>query len=256
MDVSNPNGGVTTPPMAGGGGGVPDISMQDLPLEPTGNMPSVGGDMPQQQALDEMASLGIPNTPQGWTAYGKYKTNQRAQSKEGAEKSAAEESTINAVNLFDQQYQLQKQAIASARQKMSNPLSTGGFNQATGWVTSSPAGSLNSDLEVLQSNAMLDAMMQLKEASKTGATGLGSQTEKEGNRLIQSRGNLSGAQKAEDLKRYLDAYEKNLDISRENIITRLIYALIESAFCISKSCHAATDSRRGCSLQHTRYATP
>lgn len=97
MDISNPNGGMATSPMSQStkrsgtsdfvdqGGG---IFAQDLPAEPTGNgaAPPAGGGMPQQQALDEMASLGIPNTPQGWAAYGKYKDNQRAENDQAMEK--------------------------------------------------------------------------------------------------------------------------------------------------------------------------
>ena len=98
MDVSNPDGGMTAPPMmqpqSGGGARTPDfidqgggISSQDLPPEPTGNgAPPVDGSNPQQQALDEMASMGIPNTPQGWGAYSKYKDYQQAQNNFSLEK--------------------------------------------------------------------------------------------------------------------------------------------------------------------------
>lgn len=100
MDISTPNGGMTTPPIIqqpqGGGSRTPDyidtgdgISMQELPPETGGgNMPPAGGDMPEIQALDEMANLGMPNTPQGWAAYTKYKENQRASNKENREKQA------------------------------------------------------------------------------------------------------------------------------------------------------------------------
>jgi hypothetical protein len=86
MDVSNPDGGMTTP-AAGGGSRTPDISMQDLLPAPTsGVAPPVDGSNPQQQALDEMASLGMPNTPDGWSAYGKYKDNQRNEITQTTEK--------------------------------------------------------------------------------------------------------------------------------------------------------------------------
>lgn len=127
------------------------------------------------------------------------------------EKQTKQQAFQSSYDNFKTQYNLQKERIAAAREKIRGGGSTGLVNQLTSFIDSSPAGSLESDLEVLRGNSMLDAMARLKEASPTGASGLGNQTEKEGERLIASRGNLKGSLKGTDLLENLDLYEKNLD---------------------------------------------
>lgn len=69
MDISQPDAmGSAAQPM----------QRQAMPSGGT-NYVDESGAMPQQQALDEMASLGIPNSPQGWSSYTAYKKNQREQ---------------------------------------------------------------------------------------------------------------------------------------------------------------------------------
>lgn len=90
---------------------------------------------------------------------------------------------------------------------------TGGW--ATGWgsllkgVPGTDALALKTALEPITANIMLGKMKELKEASLTGATGFGNQTEREGKALENSIRSLNQAQGEEDLAASLAAVEKH-----------------------------------------------
>jgi hypothetical protein len=213
------------------GGGSPMQGNTQPTYQPFSDETMLGGDgapapnidsnigMSDIPSIDNVANemgLDLTNPTDAKTAERIFKSR-IAGNKSVADKQVNTDAITNSFNNFEQQYATQKQAIAKAKEKIAAGGSTGLINQLTGFIASSPAGSLNADLEVLQANAFLDALVQLKKASPTGSTGLGSVTETEGERIVKSKGNLQGKSKDEDLLRYLDNYEKTLDNAYVNI---------------------------------------
>lgn len=67
-------------------------------------------------------------------------------------------------------------------------------------IGGTPGYNLNSKLEVPRSNAMLQNMLKLKNASQTGSTGMGSQSDTEGKRLQRTDSNLDVRQGKKQLQ--------------------------------------------------------
>lgn len=78
------------------------------------------------------------------------------------------------------------------------PLSTGYAANTIG-IAGTPAYQLNAELDTMGAQLQTDAMKALKEASKTGATGFGSLTEKEGELLRSLQASLKAGQDAKAL---------------------------------------------------------
>lgn len=117
-----------------------------------------------------------------------------------------------------------------------NPVSTvlGGMGVSRyaglpAWVAkkypgASPASEFGEKLETIKSGTQIDTMLALKQASSTGATGLGSLTEKEGEILQKIQGSLSQErQSAESLRRnitraknFAEAMKAGITITEEN----------------------------------------
>lgn len=75
-------------------------------------------------------------------------------------------------------------ALSSAKSKV-NDLSTGVFSQMTSWIGGTPAQHLESEMETLRSIIGLGELMNLRDLSASGASGLGQVTERE-HKLLQS----------------------------------------------------------------------
>lgn len=200
--VNTATGAIVNPGTSAAGGGAADFPAGDMQYEPPAQTPPAqasGQKTYSQLTPDEIASL-----PPSVVKDLKEQEQQKSGFKATYEN-------------FAKQYELQKQKIASAREKIGSGVSTGIINQITGFVDASPSGSLNSDLNTIKGNVFIDAIAELKRASPTGASGLGPITEKEGERILSSRGDLRGELRAEDLLRNLENYERNLDQSFRSI---------------------------------------
>lgn len=90
-------------------------------------------------------------------------------------------------------------AIGAARDKV-NGWSTGLPGQVLSHAWGTDATDLDSSLSTIKGNTMLTRMQELKDASPTGATGLGQQTEREGKALSDSIAPLSQGQSVAQLK--------------------------------------------------------
>lgn len=72
-------------------------------------------------------------------------------------------------------------------------------------------------LDSIKASSMIQGMMRLKQASPTGATGFGNQTELEGKNIALSEAALDQAQKPEQLKKYLREYKATLESAKSNL---------------------------------------
>lgn len=100
------------------------------------------------------------------------------------------------------------QAINQARSQVSG-WSTGLAGQALGRFGGTDARALAAPLSTIASRLTLDKLQELKNASSTGASGLGSLTEKEGALLRDSVAGLDQYQDGDALLRSLDAVESH-----------------------------------------------
>lgn len=162
-----------------------------------GSIYSTKGKPPEQKGWrtatkEEKIAAGLdPDTPyqigQGGANEGKFqKVGERAAAKNAAgntpEAQAASDYAIRQLEL----------ARDNARNLMRHP----SFNQATGSIQgrlpSILPGSVEFDrtLQGFKDNVVVDTIMAMKQASKTGATGFGNLTEAEGKRLENRWGNL------------------------------------------------------------------
>lgn len=99
-------------------------------------------------------------------------------------------------------------AIGGAREKISG-WSTGVPGQILNNVWGTDAADLSGLLTTVGGNTMLTRMQELKDASPTGATGLGQQTEREGQALRNSIAPIEQGQSAKQLKDSLDQVERH-----------------------------------------------
>jgi hypothetical protein len=91
------------------------------------------------------------------------------------------------------------QAIDQARQLVNDGHSTGLASQVFGRVGGTNAVDLASTLDTIKGNLTLDNLQKLKAASTTGASGMGSLTEKEGELLASTVASLNQKQSAEKM---------------------------------------------------------
>jgi hypothetical protein len=85
------------------------------------------------------------------------------------------------------------------------------------FIPGTDAYDVASDISTLQSNAFMSQLMAMKEASKTGASGMGQVTEKEVQLLIDSLGNIDPAQSKEQFERNLKVFRDRFSAIQEKI---------------------------------------
>ena len=99
-------------------------------------------------------------------------------------------------------------AIAAARSKVTD-WATGARGQALGRFGGTESRALSAKLSTIASRLTLDKLKELKDASATGASGMGSLTEKEGGLLRDSVAGLDQYQTSGDLLEGLNAVENH-----------------------------------------------
>lgn len=87
---------------------------------------------------------------------------------------------------------------------------TVGFAALTKGVPTSPALDFASDLDQLKSVVLIGTLQEMKNASKTGASGLGQVSNREGKILEAAKGSLEQAQSQENIKKNLNKIKESL----------------------------------------------
>lgn len=207
-------GGGQQPAVAGGyGGGVPTIPLHLLALPGAAGEAARAVHAAQQKAMDRLQyvdGVGMIDKSTGMvaplrTADGMPYMSPK-QRKEEAE-AAKQERAREAQRRF---------AFQNARTQMTsltNALSlvpetgiswnTGFTGSVASYLPSTDARNLYAELDTIGSGSMLQNMQALKEASPTGATGMGMLTDKEGKALRDALGSLDTWQSPEQLRRNL-----------------------------------------------------
>lgn len=127
----------------------------------------------------------------------------KAASEAGSKSQLSPQQTASARALADDEV---LKAIELARSQVSG-WSTGAVGQVLGNIGGTDARALAAPLSTIASRLTLDKLQELKNASATGASGLGSLTEKEGALLRDSVAGLDQYQDGDALLRSLDAVE-------------------------------------------------
>ena len=209
-------GGGQQPAVAGGyggGGGMPTIPLQALTLPGAAGEAARAVFAAQQKAMDRLQyvdGVGMIDKFTGMvaplrTADGMPYMSPK-QRKEEAD-AAKQEQAREAQRRF---------ALQNARTQMTsltNALSlvpetgiswnTGFTGSVASYLPSTDARNLYAELDTIGSGSMLQSMQALKEASPTGATGMGGLTDKEGKTLRDALGSLDTWQSPEQLRRNL-----------------------------------------------------
>ena len=98
-------------------------------------------------------------------------------------------------------------AIQDAKAKIS-PLSTGVPGAILGYIPQSDALDLEKKIDTIKGNLGIDKLTEMKETSKTGASGFGALSENELNLLTSVKGSLDRWQSEEELLSTLDQIEQ------------------------------------------------
>jgi len=108
------------------------------------------------------------------------------------------------------QLQNMLRAVMRARKLVDSSTSTGVVGQIGSAFWGTDATDLKNTLETVTGNVMLDRLLQMKESSPTGASGLGALTEREGRMLANSVAPLGREMSAEQLKISLGEVEQQI----------------------------------------------
>jgi hypothetical protein len=104
--------------------------------------------------------------------------------------------------------------VKGARALVKGGYSTGMTGAVLSHLPGTDARDFRATLEAIKGGIILEKMQALKEASKTGASGLGALSEKEGDRLAASVAALDPGMSDEKLNESLDAIEKHANFLR------------------------------------------
>jgi hypothetical protein len=104
--------------------------------------------------------------------------------------------------------------VKGARALVKGGYSTGMTGAVLSHLPGTDARDFQATLEAIKGGIILEKMQALKEASKTGASGLGALSEKEGDRLAASVAALDPGMSDEKLNESLDAIEKHANFLR------------------------------------------
>lgn len=123
-----------------------------------------------------------------------------------------------------------KQTIDELLPKVDNW--TAGAGSMLSFIPGTAARDVSAGLETIKSGQLIDALKTLKDSSPTGASGLGSLTEKEGAALKSLVANLDEGQSPAQLKENLGKISTYLDKSFERVSTT--YQKDQQAFGVQK----------------------
>jgi hypothetical protein len=99
--------------------------------------------------------------------------------------------------------------VGRARAQIKTGFATGILGQLAGHFPGTPRKDFLGSLEGIKGAAILDKLQALKDTSKNGASGMGSLTEQEGERLANSIASLSPDMSADQLNQSLDIMERH-----------------------------------------------
>jgi chemotaxis protein histidine kinase CheA len=151
--------------------------------------------------MDQASQLRAPGwTPTAAAKWAVEQTDAERKSFEASQKSRAAAAAKQVQSpMAKENTRVVNEAVNSAL-PLINDWSTGRGAALTMWDPGSDAYKLNSKLQTLKAQAQNQVMAAMKAASATGASGLGSLSEKEGELLQSTLGNLDIKQDAETLK--------------------------------------------------------
>lgn len=162
----------------------------DIVGKPTGNLPP--GYQHRITPEGKIEAGPVPNTPAA---------REEAEAVEKKRLEAAQKQTATDFVVTD---------IDRIREKVkASPFTTTGV--VGGWlsgINQTDAGFIKNAVEGIEANILLDRMLALKAASPTGASGLGSLTEQEGQRLVKAYGSLKNSQDTADFLYNLDRVQR------------------------------------------------
>lgn len=135
-----------------------------------------------------------------------FKTTKQLEAEANAAKEAeaAQRKQVNALDSAFKQLDALDRAIRLASDKGIIFDNTGVGGMLFSGVPGTDAFALASDLKTIGSGVMLSTLQNMKEASTTGASGFGTLSEKEGENIMASQGNLDQRQGREALVRNLE----------------------------------------------------
>jgi hypothetical protein len=99
--------------------------------------------------------------------------------------------------------------VTRARKQIDTGFATGVLGSLAGHFPGTPRKDFLGALEGIKGASILEKLQALREQSKTGASGMGSLTEQEGERLANSIASLSPDMSADELKTSLDIVERH-----------------------------------------------
>ncbi len=100
-------------------------------------------------------------------------------------------------------------SVSRAREQIDTGWATGIKGAAGGLIPGSTRNDFLGSLSSIQGGVIMEKLQALKEASKTGASGMGALSEKEGERLAASVAALNGNMSDEELSRSLNQIERH-----------------------------------------------
>lgn len=100
--------------------------------------------------------------------------------------------------------------VARAREKVNTGSATGMWGAAGGLIPGSTRNDYLGNLEQIQGGIIMEKLQALKDASKTGASGMGALSEREGQRLAASVAALNGDMSAAETLRSLTDVERHV----------------------------------------------
>lgn len=99
--------------------------------------------------------------------------------------------------------------VSRARKQIDTGFATGMLGSIAGYFPGTPRKDFLGALEGIKGASILEKLQALREQSKTGASGMGSLTEQEGERLANSIASLSPDMSADELQTSLDIVERH-----------------------------------------------
>lgn len=179
------------------------------------NSPQSGGNM--------MQGMGMPQgqiSPNDPTAGMTPKARSEYQAKKAielADKEAMRPKAEASLNAALSQADRMVNSIQALKEQAKNPSATGFAGQILRNIGGTKAADLAANTTVADANNFINALAELKSNSPTGASGLGSLTEREGNKIQSLVANLDTTQSGPQLQKQYDNLAKEMNASKQRI---------------------------------------
>jgi hypothetical protein len=172
------------------------------------------GQQPQQPNQNNMGGMSDPMAGMTPKARSEY---QAERAKEMAAKESMRPKAQASLNSAIAQADRMVGSIQSLKEQAKDPSATGFAGQILRYIGGTKAADLAANTTVADANNFINALAELKSNSPTGASGLGSLTEREGQKIQSLIANLDTTQSAPQLQKQYDNLAKELLASKERV---------------------------------------